>query len=176
MKLCLVDDNPAMIDAWRTAFAGFAEVQIQQGNILEIAENTVVSPTNSYGFMDGGLDRRYTDFFGFTPQTQLRQLIQARPEGYLPVGSGALVQTGQDRIPYMICVPTMLMPEAVPPEHSFYAMLAVLKIADRDRQLVNQVFCPGLATGIGGLSPEIAASEMANAYGKWKGDLSSRSN
>ncbi|MGL5806692.1 MAG: macro domain-containing protein [Xenococcaceae cyanobacterium] len=168
MKLYLVDTNPLLVDAWSKAFAEFSDVQIEQGNILEVAENTIVSPTNSYGFMDGGLDRLYIDFFGVTPQNNLRQMIQERKEGYLPVGSGVLVHTGHHLIPYTICVPTMLMPEAVPAANSFYAMIAVLRTAVSHCNIVKKIFCPGLATGIGGVEPEMAAQEMVSAYRKWQ--------
>lgn len=168
MELWLVDINSELVAAWKKAFAEFYEVQIRHDNILAVAENTVVSPANSYGFMDGGLDELYTNFFGLTPQTKLQAAIKHRPEGYLPVGSSILVHTGGDRIPYMICAPTMILPEPVPAHHSFYAMAAVLNAASRHSDIVKKVFCPGLATGIGRVAPEDAALEMANAYRKWR--------
>lgn len=169
MQLILIDQNPAIVAAWRSCFAPHPEVGILGGDILAIAGCAVVSPANGYGFMDGGLDRRYTEFFGLTPQTALQQAIARRPEGYLPVGAAILVRTGHPRIPYMIAAPTMLGPEpGIPAANCGRALYAVLRTVDRHAALISTVYCPGLGTGIGQVDPEEAAREMAGAYGKWK--------
>jgi O-acetyl-ADP-ribose deacetylase (regulator of RNase III) len=168
MELWLIDTNLALVEAWSETFTKFDKVHIRQGDILDIAENAIVSPANGYGFMDGGIDRLYTEFFGLNPQKHLQQAIMHRPEGYLPVGTGIIVHTGHARIPYMICTPTMLLPEPVPAHNSFYALTAVLNIAYRHANVIKKVFCPGLGTGIGCVPPELAAKEMADAYRKWR--------
>ena len=108
MQLWLVDINHDVVAAWRGAFKLHPEVQIVEGDILTLAENTIVSPANSYGFMDGGIDRAYTDYFGLRAQTELQDSIARREEGYLPVGASLLVRTGNERVPFMICAPTMM--------------------------------------------------------------------
>jgi O-acetyl-ADP-ribose deacetylase (regulator of RNase III) len=167
MKLYLVDINRDLIDAWAEEFKECANVYIQSGNILDLAENTIVSPANGYGFMDGGLDRQYTDFFGLRPQEEVQKRISQRTEGYLPVGSAIFVKTGNKKIPYMISAPTMIGPGPVGKENCFFAMSALLKEADRHSKYITKIFCPGLATGIGHVAPEDSAIEMANAYKKW---------
>ena len=168
MTIWLVDVNPDMVEAWKKEFQGADGVVVQCGDILEIAENTVVSPANSYGFMDGGIDRAYTDFFGLKPQEEIQRLIASRPEGFLPVGAAVLVKTGNRKIPYMIAAPTMMTPGQVNAANAFFAMSAILRIAGQNRDIVEKLFCPGLATGVGGVSCERAAKEMATAYWKWK--------
>lgn len=86
---------------------------VQQGELLSLAENTVVSPANSSGFMDGGIDRAFVAFFGSQLQERVQDTIIRRPEGHLPVGASVVVRTGHARIPYLIVAPTMLGPEAV---------------------------------------------------------------
>ena len=88
-------------------------------------------------------------------------------EGYLPIGKGLLVPTGHERISYFMAATTNIAPGAVSPAHSFQAMIAVLNTAYRNRKVVQKVFCPGLATGIGQVPPEEAAREMAEAVRKW---------
>ena len=99
MQLWLVDSNRELVDAWHKEFEGFKNVFIEYGDILEIAENTIVSPANSFGFMDGGIDQQYTDYFGLKPQEEVQALIRQRSDGYLPVGAAVLVKTGNKRIP-----------------------------------------------------------------------------
>ncbi len=64
MKLNLVNMNDDLIEAWHEAFSLYPEARIFDTNILSVAVNTVVSETNSYGFMDGGIDWEYCQYFG----------------------------------------------------------------------------------------------------------------
>lgn len=170
--LHLVDVNRGVVDAWEAAFAAFPEVQVMRGNILEIARVSVVSPANGQGFMDGGIDRIYTEFFGMRPQTELQTAISERHDGELAVGASVIVPTGHERIPYMICAPTMASPGPVPATNAFYAMSAVLFAATRHQDILEEVYCPGLCTDVGEVEPVEAAEEMVFAYRKWKHEYS----
>lgn len=172
MELFLVDINHELVHEWEKSFSSFQNVHVSCGDILQFAENTIVSPANSYGFMDGGIDRLYTEYFGLKPQTEVQKAIEQREEGYLPVGASVLVETGHNKIPYMISAPTMITPGAIPPSNCFFAMSAVLMSVKRHANIVKKVYCPGLGTMTGRLSPDIAAQEMAHAYRKWLDKLS----
>ncbi len=167
MKLHLVDIDPKLVGYWRIEFASFPEVDVQCGDILSIAHHCVVSPANSHGFMDGGIDNQYRQFFGANIEHVVQQAILRRPEKLLPVGASLLVPTQHFRIPWLIVAPTMEMPEAVPAHHSGRAFRAVLRLVDQHQQLDSDIFCPGLGTWVGTVPPELAAREMANAYGAW---------
>lgn len=166
LELWLVDGRE-LVDAWTVAFEGLPGVHIHEGDILAMAENTLVSPANSFGWMDGGIDRLYTERFGIDLQRRLQDAISARPEGHLPVGAALFLRTGDPRIPFLISAPTMVNPGPVTAANSFFAMAAALKVAWEHRAVVRKVFCPGLATGIGEVAPGDAAREMAKAYRKW---------
>jgi O-acetyl-ADP-ribose deacetylase (regulator of RNase III) len=168
LQLHLVDHNPVLVAAWRECFRSFPEVAIRQGDLLAVAENAVVSPANSFGFLDGGIDRAYLAFFGLHIQERVQQASAARPEGHLPVGASIVVRTGHGRIPFLILAPTMLLPEVVAEDHSYRALRAVLRLAGHDAGVGRMVFCPGLGTGVGGGAPDAAAREMAQAYQDWK--------
>ncbi len=60
MRLYLVDADEAVAFALRKAFHSVPEVVVSQADLLRVAQNTVVSPANSYGFMDGGVDATST--------------------------------------------------------------------------------------------------------------------
>jgi O-acetyl-ADP-ribose deacetylase (regulator of RNase III) len=168
VQLHLVDDNLALVVAWREAFEPYPEVVVHEGDLLSLAKNAVVSPANSSGYMDGGIDQAYRDFFGQQVERRVQEAIRLRPEGHLPVGASLMVRTGHQRIPCLIVAPTMLMPEAASGMDCYRAMRAVLRLAEEDPALGRLVYCPGLGTGVGGVAPAIAASEMAQAYGDWK--------
>jgi O-acetyl-ADP-ribose deacetylase (regulator of RNase III) len=170
MRLHLVDLDASIVAAWRLAFDAFSEVDVQQADLLTVANNTVVSPANSYGVMDGGIDAAYVGFFGKGIELAVQEAIGLRQEGYLPVGASLVVRTKHRQIPYLIVAPTMLMPEPVPKQNCYRAMLAVLRICGGDEAIGREVFCPGLGTGVGAVPPMDAAEEMARAYADWKKD------
>ena len=167
MKLHLVDLNSDVVSAWMEAFAQHTEVDIEQASILDIATDTIVSPANSHGFMDGGIDLVYLRHFGQQLQDRVRDMIYRRPEGILPVGTAEIVKTMHDKIPWLIVAPTMEMPEAVPQINAHRAFSAVLRLTDRHPEL-SDIYCPGFCTGVGQVSPIDSASSMEAAYSAWK--------
>ena len=168
MELHLVDISNEMVEAWKKEFSEYENVYVSLGNILEFAENTIVSPANSYGYMDGGIDRVYRDFFGIQIERTVQDEISKGEENFLPVGSSIVVNTNHSQIPYMIVAPTMFLPEPITPENCFYAMSAILNAYDRNSKHMNKIFCPGLGTGVGCVTPSDSAREMAHAYQKWQ--------
>lgn len=167
LELWLVDADPDVAAALRVAFADCEGVSVACDDILALAENTIVSPANGQGFMDGGLDGQYAAYFGPALQAEVQRRIAMRPDGMLPVGASLLVPTGHVRIPFMIIAPTMPGPGTVDAKNAFFAMAAILNVASQHRDVVTKVYCPGLATGIGGVRADSAAGEMANAWRKW---------
>jgi len=170
MTLHLVGVNAQLVRAWRKAFRRFPEVSIHKGDILGIAEHCIVSPANSYGFMDGGIDLAYRKFFGAQIERTVQEAIARRPEGHLPVGAALVVRTGHGRVPYLIVAPTMTMPEAVGSDNSYRALRAVLRLAGADSEVGRSLYCPGLATGTGKVLPNEAAQMMMLAYADWKAE------
>jgi O-acetyl-ADP-ribose deacetylase (regulator of RNase III) len=67
----------------------------------------------------------------------------------------------------------MHVPEEVPSGNCYRAMRAVLRIVD-ECDLGGDIFCPGLATGIGKVHPREAATEMFKAYYDWRSRRTSR--
>jgi O-acetyl-ADP-ribose deacetylase (regulator of RNase III) len=168
VRLHLVDSDPLVAAALAEAFASHAEVVVEHGDLLRAAKYAVVSPANSYGFMDGGIDLAFANLFGLGLERRVLEVIALRPEGHLPVGASAVVLTKHPRIPYLILAPTMLMPEHVDAQNAYRALRAVLRLTASDPLRAGPVYCPGLTTGVGGVSAVEAAKEMVAAYQDWK--------
>jgi len=118
MRLSLMPVNLRALDtgltsAWREAFEGIRHVDIQAGDILESAADAIVSPANSFGYMDGGIDLVYRNFFGAGFETRLQEQIQARHDGELPVGQAIILATGHEALPFLIAAPTRSVPTNV---------------------------------------------------------------
>jgi hypothetical protein len=64
IKLCLRDRNTTLVNAWEKEFDGYHDVEISCGNIFDIKADAIISPANSFGFMDGGIDLVYSEHYG----------------------------------------------------------------------------------------------------------------
>jgi len=162
-KLIFCDTDNDVIEALKYHFSSVPDVEFQVGNILEFASNTLLSPANSYGFMDGGIDKDYAAFFGDDFQRNVLESVRSRPEGYFPVGTAARIETRHNRIPFLILAPTMLHPEMIPSINVFRAFRAALKCI-QSHKIEGPVYSPGFGTGVGGVKPDEAAKMMFEAY------------
>lgn len=162
-KLIFCDTDNDVIEALRNHFSSVPYIGFQVGDILDIATNTLLSPANSYGFMDGGIDKDYATFFGYDLQRKVLERVRSRQEGYLPVGAAEWIQTGHKKIPNLILAPTMLHPEMIPSINVLRAFRAALKCI-QTHKLEGPVYSPGFGTGVGCVEPEEAAKMMFEAY------------
>lgn len=184
LQLHLRDLSRALVEAWRREFAGLPGVTISHGDIfserpgsvsasdpIDIRADAVVSPANSFGFMDGGIDLVYTYQLGPQVQERLRALLAEQHDGELPVGQAAIVPTGHPDIPWCISAPTMRVPTDVSETVNAYlamraALLAVLSHNRTSPQPIRTVLCPGLGTAVGRMPPERCARQMREAWAR----------
>lgn len=110
MKIVLAAVESELADAWEFHCGDLECVSVHRGSILDVRCDAVVSPANSFGFMDGGIDRLYSYHFGWQVQERLQELIRSRHHGELLVGLAELVETDDARIPFLIAAPTMRVP------------------------------------------------------------------
>lgn len=97
--------------------------------------DAIVSPANSYGFMDGGIDAVYVEHFGEIIQTRVRESILYDHHGELLVGQATIVETDDRKIPFLIAAPTMRVPMWLGAEtvNPFLAMRAVILLVREGR-------------------------------------------
>lgn len=107
MKIILCATQSHLATAWRDRIGSrlAATVRVVEGDILSLGVTAVVSPANSFGFMDGGLDALYTSFFGPQLQQRLQGMIREQAGGELLVGQALLVETGHPHIRWCISAP-----------------------------------------------------------------------
>ena len=58
MKIFLAALDDALADAWERHCGDLPGVTVHRGSILDLDVDAVVSPANSFGFMDGGIEER----------------------------------------------------------------------------------------------------------------------
>jgi O-acetyl-ADP-ribose deacetylase (regulator of RNase III) len=110
MQIVLTAVDEPLVTAWQRFCGDLDFVEIHHCSILDVRCDAVVSPANSFGFMDGGVDAAYLRYFGPELQVQVKSRITERHHGELPVGAADIVETGDHQIPYLIVAPTMRVP------------------------------------------------------------------
>jgi O-acetyl-ADP-ribose deacetylase (regulator of RNase III) len=177
MKIVLTAIEDNLYHAWKEYCSKFDFVSIYQGSIFDTNPDAVVSPSNSFGFCDGGIDAAYTKYFGEGVEARLQKTIQEDYDGELLVGQAVLVTTKHKGIPYVISAPTMRVPMRLPVDtiNPYLAAKAAILCALRANQLISQykgdpnargiktISFPGLGTGVGGIDPNICAFQVAEA-------------
>jgi len=180
MKIMLFDNNANLVSVYKKWFGDeFPFVEIFYGDFKDIkGYEGIVSPANSFGFMDGGIDMAYSKYFGWDVQKELQKKILLEKDGELLVGDGLVVD--MSTIPtydidtdfrFMISVPTMRVPMNVNrTANAYLAMRAVLRLAEANN--IRSVAVPGLATGVGAVEPHICAKQIYTAVAlRYKLDL-----
>lgn len=170
MKLLLLGINPALCDAWRTAFAGLTDVTVHQARFQSLigSFDCLVSPANSFGLMDGGMDADITSFFGVQLETRVQDEIWRVYRGQQPIGTCLMVPTHHPRCPWLAHCPTMTVPMEIEGTSNAYAAL-LAALTNAAAAGVHTLACPGLGTGAGAIPPEVAALQMRYAYDLWRG-------
>lgn len=166
MIIQLIDRNQGMCDAWLKYFAGLASVTIHQGDFFDLPTDCVVSPANSFGFMDGGLDRAITNKLGIGVQQELQRKIKELPIQELLVGQAMMIMTHHEEIPFCISAPTMRVPMRLAGDtiNPYLASKATFKMLDLYSNIIGISTICGFGTGVGGVSYDICARQMREAY------------
>ena len=183
LKLILIDRKQDLVSAWEEHFQNLPQVSVQQGSIFDITCDALVSPANSFGYMDGGLDLQISRKLGWHVQDRLQELIRNKHHGELLVGMAEIVDTDNPSVPFVISAPTMRVPMVLRDSINVYlatraVLLLILHGYLQDgrsvKDVVNTVAFPGMGTGVGRVPPRICAKQMKAAVDETLLSLSSR--
>jgi O-acetyl-ADP-ribose deacetylase (regulator of RNase III) len=169
-RIHLVDRDARLVAAWREVFRDFPEVQPNRSDFFEQDADAMVSPGNSFGIMDGGIDAAIRDVLGPSIELRVREMLVERHHGELHVGGAEIVHTGHARWPLLIFAPTVRVPDEVSRTvNAYVAFRAVLLAARRHNASrpevpIHSLLCPGLCTGVGAMPPRRCAAQMRVAY------------
>ena len=177
MHIVLTAVDAPLADAWLAHCGDLPGVTVHRGSILDVHCDAVVSPANSFGFMDGGIDHAYSRHFGWCVQDRLQRAIRDRHHGELLVGRAEAVWTDNAAVPFMIAAPTMRVPMILPGDtvNPYLAARAALLLVMHDRfadgpfagewiaSVVRNIAFPGLGTGVGGVVSHGCARQVRAA-------------
>ncbi len=173
MQIVLAAADEDLVRAWESTCGNMENVKIHCGSIFEVKCDAIVSPTNSFGFMDSGLDLEISEYFGGHVQERLQKLIQTRHHGELLVGTAEVVDTDHPKIPYLIAAPIVRIPAVLTETVNVYlATRAVLNLVKFGtvpdgtpvKHIIETIGIPDLGTETGKMPPHICALQMKAAF------------
>ena len=176
MNIILTSVESGLADAWDRFCGDLNCVTIHRGSVFELSCDAVVSPANSFGFMDGGIDMLYSQHFGWQVQERLQEAIRENHHGELLVGMAEIVETDNPGLPFLIAAPTMRVPtilrDSVNPYLAARATLLLVKhgtftngtyVGEPIADYVDSIAFPGLGTGVGRVGPNTCARQVRAA-------------
>ncbi len=173
MKFYFIDTNQDVTTAWQKVFEGVENVEIIHGSIFDYPCDALVSPANSFGFMNGGIDFLISKNLGWHIEKKLQKVIREKYFGELLVGQAEIIETENMLFPYLISAPTMRTPMTIHRSPNVYlcmkAILLLLKYGKFEdgtpiHQKVNSIAISGLGTGVGQVLPILSARAMRIAW------------
>jgi len=176
ISITFVSLNRDIVQEVNNVFTGYDNINVIRCNIAQCdAHDCVVSPANSFGNMDGGIDRTLSymlntidnpDYIGM----KVRKVIRERYYGEQPVGTCIIVPTVSNKWRYLAHAPTMRVPRdcngTLNPYYAFKAVLGEVLNFNKDnpqnpiRSILTTTFC----TGCGRVPVSHALKQMKKAY------------
>lgn len=175
MKIYLRNNSPELVKAWAEFFKN-TDVECSCGDIFQLGVpvDAIVSPANSFGYMDGGIDYIYSLELGWEMSEALRHRIKTQFNGELLVGQATTIDiralNPKAKIPYLISAPTMRVPAIVKGTVNAYLAFRAVLLELRNQPQIKSILCPGLGTGVGEIPPYACAAQMFAAYSHFYGD------
>jgi O-acetyl-ADP-ribose deacetylase (regulator of RNase III) len=178
MKIILWAMEEKLAAAWEKHCGDFKFVSFHRGSILSLSCDAVVSPTDSFGFMTKGINAEFVQRFGPHVSETLRKIIRTKHHGEMLVGSAELIETGLQRIRFLIAAPTMrvsmtLGPKTINPYLAARASFLLVRYGrltipeyegDNISDHIESIAFPGMGTGAeGAVPPELCAIQMRKA-------------
>ncbi|MCW1301397.1 MAG: macro domain-containing protein [Candidatus Nanoarchaeia archaeon] len=136
-------------------------IELKIGNIVEEEVDAIVNPANSLGVMGGGVALAIKKAGGEEIE---REAMSRAP---IKIGEAIATSAGKLKCKYVIHSPTMERPAMKTTARNVkLATRAALKLA---RELgISKIAFPSMGTGVGGLSPRVAARAMISEFRKFE--------
>lgn len=172
-----IDINNNFITEIQKFFINIPNIKFSNCSVENIPTNNTafISPSNSFLFMDGGIDKIYSQIMFPNVEKELKKKLSniglktKLGRYYLRVGSALIQDCSTNNLnTCLISAPTMFLPHDVSnTKNAYYAFMASLivfnkyKISHPD---FNTLVCPALCTGYGKMNYYCSAKQIYEAY------------
>lgn len=166
MNIFLLDCSPTMGMCWAKEFSDVINnVKVITGYLNKDFLNkynidTIVSPANSFGLMDGGYDKAISDTIGWDIIPKIQSALKEQWYGEQPIGTSLTVEHNGYKV---IHVPTMRIPSMTRETLIVYQAMRVTLI-EAIKQGSKNIVIPAFCGGCGKVDETIIAYLMRKAY------------
>lgn len=175
IKIHFVSLDHNLPNVCKEIFGNNPSISCSVENITKCSpHDCIVSPANSFGFMDGGIDAALSrmlekgydiEFIG----RKVRKVIKDEYYGEQPVGTCILLETENKDFPFLAHSPTMTTPDIVVGTlNAYYAFKAVLCSVinhnKKSKRKITTILTTTFCTGCGKMSLETSLKQMKYAY------------
>ena len=173
IKTEIRDLDIQVIQAYKNAIKkGNLNIPCYQEDIFNSEKgSTLVSPANTYGIMDGGLDQEFLNFFGYELQTQVLNYLDNMHEGKLDIGKSQIIPTNHNKYKHIIITPTIEKPGfRSSPKNIYDATKSIINETTKFNKgapvsfKIKNLVIPGLGTGFGDMIPQESANAFVQGY------------
>lgn len=170
LRIIISTTNADIADELCYVFQKEEKVSIYNGEFKYIESyDCIASPANSFGLMDGGMDKDIIDYFGKELEERVQKFILEHYSGEQPVGTSFIVETNDFYHPFLAHSPTMRTPDRIDGSlNVYYATKATLEEIKKHNNVstrkIKTLLLPAFGGGTGNMDAEALANQMYLAY------------
>ena len=162
-------------DLYRAMLGDIPGISVVDGPLLEgCVADAVIAPTNSFGYLDAGMDAAFLRRFGRRLQRSLQERIAWEFDAELPVGEALILATGDLTLPFVVAAPATHLPGTISTEpmvyRSIHAALRAVEVANARGELppIESVILPDIASIVPGWETESLVIQLREAIEAWR--------
>jgi len=164
---------------YRALLGDLPGLKVVSGPLLDgCIADAVIAPTNSFGYLDAGIDSAFARRFGPRLQRALQERIGCEFDAELPVGEAIIIPTGDFTMPFMVAAPATQFPGYISGEPLVYSALhAALRaihawnIAD-EWPPIESIVLPDMASAAHGWHADALVLQVREALEAWNREIS----
>lgn len=136
--------------------------------------DAAIAPTNSFGYLDAGIDGAFARRFGRRLQRALQERIGLDFDGEMPVGEALVLPTGDLSMPFVVAAPASQFPSAIATEPLLYrSLIAAFRAIDawnvvEEGPPIERVIMPDVAQACAGWEIDRLAPQVRRAIEVWQ--------
>jgi len=159
---------------YRALLGDLPGLKVVSGSLLDgCIADAVIAPTNSFGYLDTGIDSAFARRFGPRLQRALQERIGGEFDSELPVGEAIIIPTGDFTMPFMVAAPATQLPGCISANPMVYSALraamraiSAWNIAD-EWPPIESIVLPDMATIAHGWEAETLVLQVREAIEDW---------
>nr|QBK87611.1 MAG: macro domain protein [Marseillevirus LCMAC201] len=170
INFTIIDLDPQIVKIFEQIFANlpnFVVKKVKKGYIAKNSADCLVSPANSFGLMDGGVDKEINEVLFI--ERRVQAVIHSKHRGEQLVGTCELVPTYIHTYPFLAHTPTMRTPTDVSKTDNAYIsfrafLTCLIQHNTTNRNEIHTVLLTPFCTGTGKMLADRSAMQMRLAY------------